>query len=68
MPHSPRDTACIQLTPDQVEAIRRQTGLNDIPGTLSISVDHLMGRRSTSRPATQGQDAEFGLIHEPNRI
>lgn len=67
MLNSPNKQACVKLTTEQIEAIKQQTGLDQVPETACFSVDVFIEGKGLRCSLSDGPDTTLGLVHEINR-
>lgn len=60
--------ALIKLTPEQIESIKRQTGVNYVPDSISFAIDTFVEKRQVDFSPGEAPAPTTGLIHELNRI
>ena len=67
MSHTAREVVQITLTPEQIDAVKKQTGLEQVPETIHLAVDALVDGGGTDPGSVKMEETAHGLIHELGR-
>ncbi len=67
MAHTALKIVQINLTPEQVDAIKKQTGLDNVPKTIHLASDAFADQSGNDNRSVKMEEAACGLIHELGR-
>jgi hypothetical protein len=67
MTHTAVKMVQINLTPEQVDAIKKQTGLDKVPKTIHLASDALADKGGDDHSFIKMEEAACGMIHELGR-